>query len=155
MPGPSSGSEQTGREALVEAVGQNGAERSLSGWDPILPHRPLRDVNAPGRDSLIRQSEAIAERARRLRERADHRELSDAELAQLRKLTRELRQLAGDPLAVEAVVMRRAIEQLELAAFAAAANARRTESARASLPLGDSPQYRETVAEYYRRLGGG
>lgn len=154
VPGPSSGSEQTGREALVEAVGQNGAERSLSGWDPILPHRPLRDVNAPGRDSLIRQSEAIAERARRLRERADHRELSDAELAQLRKLTRELRQLAGDPLAVEAVVMRRAIEQLELAAFAAAANARRTESARASLPLGDSPQYRETVAEYYRRLGG-
>lgn len=149
-----SSTEQPRSSALTESVGPSGSQRALSAWDPVLPNQPLPEANAQGRNSLVRQSEAIADRARRMRERADNRELSAAELAALREMARELRQLAGDPLAAEAAVMKRAVEQIELAAFAAAANARRTESARTSVPVGDSPQYRETIAEYYRRLGG-
>jgi len=107
-----------------------------------------------GQDSLARQTEAIADRARRIRERAANRELTAAELESLRGLARELRQLAGDPLNVESRAMRRAVSQIELTALAAVANSARRDAARTNVPVEDSPQYREAVAEYYRRLGG-
>lgn len=135
--------------------GPSGAERALSAWDPISPNARMPEGTIEGSDSLARQSTSIAERARRLRERAGNRELTAQELAALREMARELRHLAGDPLAAEAAAMKSAVAQLELTALAAVANARRGEPARTSVPIDDSPQYRETVAEYYRRLGGG
>jgi hypothetical protein len=46
------------------------------------------------------------------------------------------------------------VDQLELAALNASEKNRVTATTRASRPVQDSPEYRETVAEYYRRLGG-
>jgi len=42
---------------------------------------------------------------------------------------------------------------VELAALGAVERARGDAATRAGTPAADSPQYRETVAEYYRRLG--
>jgi hypothetical protein len=134
--------------------GPSGAERALSAWDPVSPNARLPEGTLEGRDSLARQSTSIADRARRMRERAGNRELTAQELASLREMARELRQLAGDPLAAEAAAMKGAVAQIELTTLAAVANARRGEPARTTVPIGDSPQYREAVAEYYRRLGG-
>jgi hypothetical protein len=120
----------------------------------VLPNARSPQGDAEGRDSFARQSASIADRARRMRERAGNRELTAAEVAALRQMARELRQLAGDPLAAEAAAMKGAVAQIELTALSAVANARRGEPARTAVPVGDSPQYRETVAEYYRRLGG-
>ena len=44
------------------------------------------------------------------------------------------------------------VDQLELAALNASEKTKAT-STRASRPTEDAPEYRETVAEYYRRLG--
>lgn len=150
-------SERSSQQASGQRSGNRGPSddsRALSAWDPVSPNARLPEGALEGRDSLARQSSSIAERARRLRERAGNRELTAQELASLREMARELRQLAGDPLAAEAAAMKGAVAQIELTALAAVANARRGESARTSVPVGDSPQYRETVAEYYRRLGG-
>ena len=132
----------------------NTGDRALSAWDPNLANRPLPNARNQGQDSIGRQSEAIADRASRMAERASSRELTDAELASLRQMARELRQLAGDPLAAETAAMKRAVSQIELAALAAVTNRMRSESARTSVPVGESAEYREAVAEYYRRLGG-
>jgi hypothetical protein len=132
----------------------NTGDRALSAWDPNLANRPLPNARNQGQDSIGRQSEAIADRASRMAERASSRELTDAELASLRQMARELRQLAGDPLAAETASMKRAVSQIELAALAAVSNRMRSESARSSVPVGESAEYREAVAEYYRRLGG-
>ena len=45
------------------------------------------------------------------------------------------------------------VDQVELAALGAVERARGDAATRAGTPAADSPQYRETVAEYYRRLG--
>ncbi len=150
-------SRQAPRQARGGASGDKGprgAESALSAWDPVSPNARLPEGTLEGRDSLARQSTSIADRARRMRERANNRELTAREIAALREMARELRRLAGDPLAAEAAAMKGAVAQIELTALAAVANARRTEPARATVPIGDSPQYRETLAEYYRRLGG-
>ncbi len=152
--GGQAGERQTRSGQPSSVGGVRMSDRSLSDWDPVLPGARTAEGTAEGRDSLARQSDSIADRARRIRERAANRELTAAELATLREMARELRQLAGDPLAAEAAAMKSAVSQIELAALAAVANARRAEPARTSVPVGDSPQYRETVAEYYRRLGG-
>jgi hypothetical protein len=46
------------------------------------------------------------------------------------------------------------VDQLELAALNASEKGRATTATRATRPAEDLPEYRETVAEYYRRLGG-
>ena len=46
------------------------------------------------------------------------------------------------------------IDQIELTALSAAARAKDGGSAHTATPTADSPRYRETVAEYWRRLGG-
>jgi hypothetical protein len=46
------------------------------------------------------------------------------------------------------------VDQLELAALSATEKNRAVAATRASRPVEDAPEYRETVAEYYRRLGG-
>ena len=149
----SPGSESGQASERTNGRAPGGAERTLSAWDPVLPNMRLPQVS-DGRDSFARQTASIAERARQLRERAGQRELSAQELAALRDMARELRRLAGDPLAAQSAAMKGAVEQLELAMLMAVTGARLGEAAHAVVPSGDTPQYRETVAEYYRRLGG-
>jgi hypothetical protein len=45
------------------------------------------------------------------------------------------------------------VDQLELAALSASDKTRENAPTRAANPNADAPEYRETVAEYYRRLG--
>ena len=80
-------------------------------------------------------------------------DLSQSELEALRRAATQLRRLAGDPLAAQPDVMLKLIDQIELQALASNAKAREAAAARATLPDPDSPNYREAVAEYYRRLG--
>ncbi len=128
--------------------------RALSAWDPNLANARLPENSNEAPNSAARQSESIGDRATRLRERAASRELTAGELASLRQMARELRQLAGDPLAAESASMRQAVAQIELAALTALTNSLRSPAARTSVPVEDSAEYREATAEYYRRLGG-
>jgi hypothetical protein len=132
----------------------NTGNRGLSAWDPSLANARLPNATNQNRDSFARQAEGISDRANRLLDRASNRELSASELTSLRNMARELRKLAGDPLASESASMKEAVAQVELAALAAMTNSMRSEAARTTVPVGESEEYREAVAEYYRRLGG-
>jgi hypothetical protein len=70
-------------------------------------------------------------------------------------MANQLRRLSGDPMSAQPEAMIKLIDQIELATLAAAAKSKGEASPHTSVPSPDSPQYRETVAEYYRRLGGG
>lgn len=143
--------EQGNRQRAANA---NSGQRALSAWDPNLANARLPNAEQAPRDSLARQAEGLADRAARITERTSNRDLSANELAALRQLAREVRQLAGDPTASRSASVKRAVSQLELAALAARTNSLRSESARTTVPVAQTQEYREAVAEYYRRLGG-
>jgi hypothetical protein len=78
--------------------------------------------------------------------------LTQAELDALRRAGQQLRRLSGDPMAQHKSMLA-LIDQIELTALGASARARDSASARTTMPSADTPQYREAVAEYYRKLG--
>jgi hypothetical protein len=102
---------------------------------------------------LAEQSAAIGQRVRDLVNRMNRGRLTQAEFDALRRSANELRRLAGDPMADQRETMLRLIDQIELTALAASNRGARSTPAHATLPDPETPQYRETVAEYYRRLG--
>ena len=97
----------------------------------------------------------VKERVQGFANRLSSRELSQAEIDRLRRMANQLRRLSGDPISAQPEAMMKLIDQIELATLAAAAKSRDEASPHTSVPSADSPQYREAVAEYYRRLGGG
>ena len=111
------------------------------------------DVHTNGNGSLARQTARVSERIRDLANRMNRGDLSQSELEALRRAATQLRRLSGDPLGARPDVMLKLIDQIELQALASNANAREAAAARATIPDPDSPNYREAVAEYYRRLG--
>lgn len=142
------------REEVAEGnAGARGA--ALSAWNPLqpVPRGQAASQSSLSEDSMTKQALSIAERAERLRARATRRELSAAELAQLSELARELRSVTNDSVAAQRVPVQQALAQLELTALAALASNSQGEAARMTAPAGDSPDYREAIAEYYRRLG--
>jgi hypothetical protein len=129
---------------------QRGA--ALSAWDPIAPAGPLpRETIAD--ESLARQTAAIGRRVRDLAYRLDRGQLSEAELQALRRTANELRRLSGDPMAGRTDALLALIDQVELAALQASLRGREGAPPRASLPAPEAPRYRDSIAEYYRRLG--
>ena len=153
---------QRGREGRE---GQGGGERAaengrggqpprggLSAWSPNTPTVALGGFEN-GNGSLARQTARIGERIRDLANRMNRGDLSQAELEALRRAATQLRRLSGDPLSAQPDVMLKLIDQIELQALASNAKSREAAAARATLPDPDSPNYREAVAEYYRRLG--
>jgi hypothetical protein len=104
------------------------------------------------RGALTRETAVIGQRVRDVANRMSRGELSQAELEALRRRASELRRLAGNPMADRKELLT-LVDQIELAALAASAEARDAASARATSSAPDSPRYREAVAEYYRRLG--
>lgn len=102
-----------------------------------------------------RDATEVAERVRDLADRMRGAELNPADLNALRRMAHELRSLAGDPMASQAQAMARLVDQIELATLAAATKLRDATPAHAASAAAEAPQYREAVAEYYRRLGGG
>jgi hypothetical protein len=153
---------QRGREGRE---GQGGGERTaengrggqpprggLSAWSPNTPTVAFGGFEN-GNGSLARQTARIGERIRDLANRMNRGDLSQAELEALRRAATQLRRLSGDPLSAQPDVMLKLIDQIELQALASNAKSREAAAARATLPDPDSPNYREAVAEYYRRLG--
>jgi hypothetical protein len=153
---------QRGREGRE---GQGGGERAaengrggqpprggLSAWSPNTPTVAFGGFEN-GNGSLARQTARLGERIRDLANRMNRGDLSQAELEALRRAATQLRRLSGDPLSAQPDVMLKLIDQIELQALASNAKAREAAAARATLPDPDSPNYREAVAEYYRRLG--
>ena len=122
----------------------------LNGWNPPLPSTALAPVDP---DEYRRQAEAFARRLRELGDRLPQGALPDVDINALRQLSNRLRNSShGDPMENEYARMVGLVDQLELAALNASDKTKAT-STRASRPVDDSPEYRETVAEYYRRLG--
>ncbi|HEX2492941.1 MAG TPA: hypothetical protein VHK24_04135 [Steroidobacter sp.] len=161
--------ERSTPEALLAEAAQ--MRRALQSGEPE-PQNPRHDAggnaqrvlsadadarrNPPGqewdrRESLAREIAAIGQRVRDAANRINRGELTQAQFDALRRRANELRRLAGDPMADQAAMLK-LIDQIELAALFSAPNLRDS-PARAMPPPEDSPQYREAVAEYYRRLG--
>lgn len=145
-------------QANGERASQSGSREGepshdgLSAWSPNAASVAVGGFE-DGRGSLAPQTAALGERIRDLANRMNRGDLSQAELAALRRAATQLRRLSGDPLAAQPDVMLKLVDQIELQALAASAKSRASASARATMPAPDSPRYREAVAEYYRRLG--
>lgn len=108
-------------------------------------------------DGGMRQQAVIsAERLAQLREQLRGRVLTDADARTLQELTNQLRRGGTDPMDVQYQRMQALVNQIELAALNSI-RAGQTSNAptRATETVDDSRQYRDNVAEYYRRLGGG
>ncbi len=124
----------------------------LGNWNPPLPTNALRPADPA---EFQRQAEAISRRLRELVNRMPAGSLPDADIDRLRQLSNRLRSAGGrDPMEGEYARMMGLVDQLELAALNASEKGRATTATRATRPAEDLPEYRETVAEYYRRLGG-
>jgi hypothetical protein len=124
----------------------------LTAWNPGSPNGSL--WNRETGVGSYREARELSEDMRRLADRLGGREWTAAEINSLRGMTRDLRRLADDPLATEAQAMAQLIDKIELAALAAADKSKDRSPSRTTVQNTDSPEYREAVAEYYRRLGG-
>jgi hypothetical protein len=124
----------------------------LTAWNPGTPNGSWwnRETGA----GSYREARELSEDMRRLADRLGGREWTAAEINSLRGMTRDLRRLADDPLATEAQAMAQLIDKIELAALAAAEKSKDRSPSRTTVQNTDSPEYRDAVAEYYRRLGG-
>jgi hypothetical protein len=153
--GGESGSEggQSGAQTAGNGNTNGGVGGGLRAWNPNGPIGPLRGTLSGG--SLTRETQALGDRVRGFADRLSQRELSQAEIDGLRRMANQLRRLGGDPTASQSEQVMKLIDQIELATLAAAAKSKNEASPHTSIPSADSPQYREAVAEYYRRLGGG
>jgi hypothetical protein len=122
----------------------------LRGWDPPLRANTLRPVETP---EFRRRAEEIGRRLRELMDRMPEGALEPADINALRQLANRLRRGGADPMEREYARMASLVDQLELAALNAAEKNREIAATRTATPASDTPEYREAVAEYYRRLG--
>jgi len=144
------------KEKPSSSQGQNGQsaggpnQNAMTAWNPATAIGSLQNrENGAGN---YREAQELSEEMRKLADRMGG-ELSSAELNSLRRMTQDLRRLAGDPLATQRQAMAQLIDRIELAALAAAAKTKDGAASRTTVQNTDSPEYREAVAEYYRRLG--
>ena len=79
------------------------------------------------------------------------KDLLARDIEALRAVTHQIRRSAEDPLINEDT--RKLVERLELAALNAADKVKARGATRSSASSTDDARYRESVAEYYRRLG--
>lgn len=128
----------------------------LNAWNPSAwrssPNLSSASLET-GAGQFRREAEEVSERVRELTNRMKAGELSAAQIDSLRRMGHELRRLAGNPLASQADAMSKLVDQIELVTLAATENSRKM-AAHTSAATQDAPEYREAVAEYYRRLGG-
>jgi len=158
--GQQSGSSSSQQSA--DANAGNATQGGLGAWNSTTP-RGLRNAARTGTigplervDGQFRRDAAqVAENMRDLAERMNGRELNPAEVKALQRMAHELRSLAGDPMAKQTQAMAKLVDQIELATLAAADKVRSVKPAHTSATAAEESRYRETVAEYYRRLGGG
>ncbi|HVF15606.1 MAG TPA: hypothetical protein VNA21_01810, partial [Steroidobacteraceae bacterium] len=102
----------------------------------------------------LRDARQMSERVQELANRMTRGEMSAEELRALQRMAHDLRRLSGNPIATNPEAMSKLVDQLELATLAAVQKANQGAPPRTAVQSGDSAEYREAVAEYYRRLGG-
>jgi hypothetical protein len=124
----------------------------LNAWNPPLAANATHPVESA---EFQRQAEEIGKRLRSLMSRLPQGALPSTDITALRQLASRLRRAGGDPMDAEYGRMMGLVDQVELAALNAAEKQRDKSATRAATPAEDAPEYRETVAEYYRRLGSG
>ena len=113
-------------------------------------------LNGAQRELLRNQTQMSAERLAQLRAQLANGVLSAADRNLLEDLERRLRRGLADPMSAEYRNMTAAVNQLELAALKALQLEKGdSKSTHVDEAVDDSRQYRDNVAEYYRRLGGG
>jgi hypothetical protein len=134
--------------AGIGGPGPNG----LEAWNPDMRSGSLQALELG--DGRLREARELSERVQELADRMGRGRMSDAELRALQRMAHELRRLAGNPIATHPEAMSRLIDQLELATLAAAQKANPGAPPRTAVQSADATEYREAVAEYYRRLGG-
>jgi hypothetical protein len=145
-PGSGNGSEPS-RTARTTSPWGSG----LGAWD--LENRGSFNLG-PDIGRLRRDANRITDQINNLTNRFRGQHLSPEDIAALRRLSWELRRLSGDPVADQVKAMSTVLDQIELATLAAVEKTKDAASPRATVQSEDPAAYRETVAEYYRRLGG-
>jgi hypothetical protein len=143
------GSEGQSRSNPAPSGSSNGSSNNFTVGTQRLGNTALE--NGAGR---YREAKQVAERVRDLANRLNAGPLDKAEIAALQRMAHELRSLAGNPMAEQAAAMAKLIDRIELATLAAAEKSHDGAPPHTSAAASDTPQYREAVAEYYRRLGG-
>ncbi len=106
-------------------------------------------------NNLRNQAVVSAERLAQIREQLRNSGLTAADSSALRELADRLRRGGVDPMDAEYQRMAALVNQIELSALKAMSSDSASRSTRATETVDDSRQYRDNVAEYYRRLGGG
>jgi hypothetical protein len=127
--------------------------------------RPSQDLRLAGgavvpngsqRELLRNQTQMSAERLAQLRAQLANGVLSAADRDLLAELEKRLKRGLVDPMSDEYRNMTDVVSQLELAALKAQQLEKGdSKSTHVDEVVDDSRQYRDNVAEYYRRLGGG
>jgi hypothetical protein len=120
-------------------------------WNPPLASNALRPGESP---EFNQQAEEIGRRLRALLDRLPQNALAPADINALRQLSSRLRRGERDRMESEYGRMLVLVDQLELAALSASEKKGDKAVTRTADPTAEAPEYRETVAEYYRRLGG-
>ncbi|MEP7247025.1 MAG: hypothetical protein ABI885_25535 [Gammaproteobacteria bacterium] len=123
----------------------------MNQWNPPLAANATRPEETA---EFRRQAEEIGKRLRDVLNRTPQNALAPADISALRQLATRLRRSGSDPMNSEYGRMMGLVDQLELAALNASEKNRANVTTRATHPAADTPEYRETVAEYYCRLGG-
>lgn len=150
---PGQGQQGQDGEQQGAQPGTQGARtaNNLSAWNPGVNSPPLEDGSGQFRS---REAAEIAQRLEAMANRPQGLHLSAAEIQMLRRMAREARGLNGRSMAERLAQVATLVERLELATLAAMEKTQGAPSAHTSASIPDAPQYREAVAEYYRRLGG-
>jgi hypothetical protein len=154
-----SGQPQQGQSSNAQANARaasnlgGGGPNGLTAWDPVANRAGTLSGLEQGRGRL-RETRELSERVQQLADRMGRGQMSPEELRALQRMAHDLRRLAGNPVATNPEVMSKLIDQLELATLAAAQKANQGAAPRTAVQSADATEYREAVAEYYRRLGG-
>jgi hypothetical protein len=130
-----------------------GSQSGLDAWNPATNRQwmmPDLERGIP----RSRDARELSAQVEQLANRLGGAQLSPEELRSLQRMAHELRRLAGNPIATNPEAMSKLIDQLELATLSAVRKANPGAPPRTAVQSSDSNEYRETVAEYYRRLGG-
>src|SRR5690606_2035714 len=153
-PGQQGGAQGGADGGTNDGVAGSGANRS--GGNARFAGGSNREP-VPLLDGGTRQQAAVsAERLAQLREQLRGRVLDESEARTLQELTNQLRSGGGgDPMDVQYQRMAALVNQIELAALKSSRATQGSDPTRATETVDDSRQYRDNVAEYYRRLGGG
>jgi soluble cytochrome b562 len=131
-----------------------GGNRSgLDAWNPATNRQWMMPDLERGLPRT-RDARELSEQVEQLANRLGRAQLSPEELRSLQRMAHELRRLAGNPIATNPEAMSKLIDQLELATLSAVRKANPGTPPRTAVQSSDSNEYREAVAEYYRRLGG-